>query len=204
MGTATDELSAAELRQQIDEQRGEISEDLVAIGDRVSPKRMTERKTAAVRERLAGVRDSVMGAKDSVVDKASDRGSALGDKATEAADQVRQAPELARRGTQGNPLAAGLIAFGGGLLAATLLPSSSREQQLVHDNVQPQLEAAAGQVGLAAQETVEAVKPAVEEAVVEVKDDAQQAVAEVKDTASSAAADVAEEARSGVDEVRPR
>ena len=86
----------------------------------------------------------------------------------------------------------------------TLLPSSSREQQLVHDNVQPQLEAAAGQVGVAAQETVEAVKPAVEEAVVEVKDDAQQAVAEVKDTASSAAADVAEEARTGVDEVRPR
>ncbi|MET0490628.1 MAG: DUF3618 domain-containing protein [Acidimicrobiales bacterium] len=204
MGTATDELSAAELRQQIDEQRGEISEDLVAIGDRVSPKRMTERKTAAVRERLAGVRDSVMGAKDSVVDKASDRGSALGDKASEAAEQVRQGPELARRGTQGNPLAAGLIAFGGGLLAATLLPSSSREQQLVHDNVQPQLEAAAGQVGVAAQETVEAVNPAVEEAVVEVKDDAQQAVAEVKDTASSAAADVAEEARSGVDEVRPR
>ncbi len=204
MGTTTGELSAADLREQIDEQRSEISEDLVAIGDRVSPKRMTERKAAAVRHRLVGVRESVMGAKDSVVDKASDTGTALGDKASGAVDQARQGPELARQGTRGNPLAAGLIAFGGGLIAASLLPSSSREQQLVDENIQPQLEAAAGQVGVAAQETAEAVKPAVQEAVAEVKDDAQHAVAEVKETASSAAADVTDEARAGVDEIRPR
>lgn len=209
MGTSTDELSAAQLREQLDQQRSELGQDLVAIGDRVSPKRVTERKTAAVRQRISGVRDSVMGAKDTVADKAGDlgdrageAGSTITDKASGAVDQVRQGPELARQGAQGNPLAAGLIAFGGGLLLATVLPSSSREQQLVDERIQPQLDQAAGQVGTMAQETVEAVKPAVQDAVAEVKDDAQQAVAEVKDTATSSASDVAEEAKGAADEVR--
>ncbi len=202
MGTSTDELSAAQLREQLDQQRSEIGQDLVAIGDRVSPKRVTERKTAAVRQRLSGVRDSVMGAKDSVTDKAGDAGSTITDKASGAVDQVRQGPEMARRGAQGNPLAAGLIAFGGGLLLASVLPSSNREQQLVDERIQPQLDQAAGQVGAAAQETVAAVKPAVQDAVAEVKDDAQQAVAEVKEAATSSGAELADEAKAAAAEVR--
>ena len=47
---------------------GTDDQDLVAIGDRVRPKPITQRKTAAVR-------DSVMGAKDSDVDKTSDSGA---------------------------------------------------------------------------------------------------------------------------------
>jgi hypothetical protein len=37
---------------------------------------------------------------------------------------------VARRQAQGNPLAAGLIAFGAGWLVSSLLPASRREQQL--------------------------------------------------------------------------
>lgn len=191
MGTSTDELSAAQLREQLDQQRNELGQDLEAIGDRVSPKRVTERKTAAVRQRLSGVRESVMGAKDTVADKTGDAGSAITDKVSGAVEQVRQGPELARQGAQGNPLAAGLIAFGGGLLLATALPSSNREQRLVDQSIQPQLDQAAAQVGTMAQETVEAVKPAV-----------QDAVAEVKDTAASSASEVADEAKGAAAEVR--
>ena len=209
MDTSTDQLSAAELRQQLDDQRAGIGQDLVAIGDRVSPKRVTERRAAAVKEKFSGLGQKVMGAKDTVADQASSMGGqigsageSVGQKAGDAADQVRRAPELARTQTQGNPLAAGLIAFGGGLLAATLLPTSRREQQLVDERIQPQLEDAAGHVGEMAQEAVESVKPAAQDAVTELKDEAQQAVAEVKEQASSAAGDVADDAKQRAGELR--
>ena len=190
MDSATDQLTADQLRNQLDQQRSEIGEDLVAIGDRVSPKRMAERRSAAVKQKATGVREAVMGAKDTVADKAagmgdqvSGAGGAVADKASAAADQIRQAPDMALSQTQGNPIAAGVIAFGAGMLAATLIPSTRREQRLVAEKVQPQLDEAAGRVGELAQETVEAVRPAAEQAATELKDEAQERVAAVKDEA---------------------
>jgi gas vesicle protein len=202
MATSTDQLSAEDLRRQLDEQRADIGNDLVAIGDRVSPKRMTERRTAAVKNKLSGARDAVMGAKDSVADKASEVTGQAGDAASGAADQLRHGPEVVKQQTQGNPLAAGLVAFGGGLLVATLIPPSRREQQLVHERVQPQLEEAASHVGEVAQGAVEEIKPAAQEAVSDLKDEAQQAVSEVKDEASSAAGEVADDAKQEASELR--
>ena len=126
MDSSADQVSAEDLRQQLDEQRAGLGQDLVAIGDRVSPKRVAERRTAAVRQKVGGMRDAVMGAKDTVADKASDLGdqaggvgSAVADRASTTVDQVRSGPELARTRTQGNPLAAGVIAFGAGCLLYT-------------------------------------------------------------------------------------
>lgn len=208
MDSSTDQLTAEELRRQLDEHRAGIGNDLVAIGDRVSPKRMTERRTVAVRQRMGGVRDAVMGAKDSVVDEAGDMGDragaaggSLGDRAAGAAEQVKAGPEMARRQTQGNPLAAGLVAFGAGLLAATVVPQGRREQQWVDERVQPQLTHAAEQAGRAAQETMEAVKPAAQEAESEVKEEARQAATDVKDEARRAGTEVTEQARQQADEV---
>ena len=42
------------------------------------------------------------------------------------------AATAARRQTQGNPLAAGLIAFGVGWLVSSLLPDSQKERELAH------------------------------------------------------------------------
>ncbi len=209
MGTSTEELSAEDLRRQLDEQRADLGQDLAAIGDRVSPKRVAERRTAAVKEKVGGVRNAVMGAKDSVVDKASGvgdqvsgAGGSVADTASAAADQLRGAPQAARSQAQGNPIAAGIVAFGAGLLAATLVPASRREQQLVAEKVQPQLTEAASRVGEVAQEAVEAVKPEVQDAAAELKDEAQQAVANVKDEASSKASEVADEAKQQAGDLR--
>ena len=49
--------------------------------------------------------------------------------ATRAAEEIRDAPDLIQQQTQGNPLAAGLIAFGTGLLLATLFPPTEAEQR---------------------------------------------------------------------------
>ena len=198
MDPATDQVSADELRHQLDERRADIGDDLVAIGDRVSPKRVAERRAAAVKQKVGGMRDAVMGAKDSVVDTAS----GVGDQASQAADQVRRGPEVARQQAQGNPLAAGLIAFGVGMLAATVIPSSRREQQLVADKVQPQLDEAASHIGEVAQEAMDTVRPEVEDAAAQLKDDAQQAVTNVKDDASTAAGEVADGAKQQADDLR--
>jgi len=81
---------------------------------------------AACASRLAagGVKDRVMGA-------ASDASDAVADKASSVAGQAGNVNVKGR--TQGNPLAAGLIAFGAGLLVSSLIPSSQKEQQAVSD-----------------------------------------------------------------------
>jgi Protein of unknown function (DUF3618) len=153
MGTSTDQLTAAELRQQLEQHRTEIGRDLVAIGDRVSPRRMTERRVAAVREKVARARVAVMGAADEASgtvrgaaetarERVSGTGEAISETASSAAERLSSAPEQVRETTQGNPLAAGLIAFGAGLLISSIVPPTSREQQLV-GQAEPQLERAA-------------------------------------------------------------
>ena len=85
------------------------------------------------------------------------------------------------RQTQGNPLAAGLIAFGVGWLVSSLLPASEKEKQLaqqaetaVREHKDTLLEPAKQ----AAQEIGEQLKPAAQEAVESVKATAQDAAAD--------------------------
>src|SRR5690625_7229979 len=59
------------------------------------------------------------------LDQATEQLSELKDQAGET---VLNIPEKVTSGTRGNPLAAGLIAFGVGWLAASLIPSSRMEQ----------------------------------------------------------------------------
>ncbi|MDG5809090.1 hypothetical protein P9869_42085 [Streptomyces ossamyceticus] len=66
------------------------------------------------------------------------------------------------RQTQGNPLAAGVITFGSGLLAASLLPTSQAEEQ------------AASQLSEKASEAIEPVKQAAVESAQKVKEDATE------------------------------
>jgi hypothetical protein len=109
-----------------------------------------------------------------------------------AAEQVRETPEAIQQQTQGNPLAAGLIAFGAGLLLATLFPPTEAEQR------------AAGAV----QERVEPIKDQALEAGREVKDHLQESAREsaqqVKQTATDATQEVKEQAKSSAEEVKDR
>ena len=106
---------------------------------------------------------------------------------------VQQAPDQVIRQTQGNPLAAGLIAFGVGWLVSSLLPTSEKEKQLasqaesaVREHSQPLVD----QAKQVAQEAAENLKPAAQEAVESVKATAQDGVQTVKAEGQSAAQDV--------------
>jgi gas vesicle protein len=203
--------TAEELRWEIDQRRSDLTRDFDAIGDRVSPQRMAERRVQAVKSRFGGIKESVMGARDSAVDGAGDAGQRAHGAAAgavhsaqeglhTAGERVAEVPDLVRQNTQGNPLAAGLVAFGLGLLAATVLPETRKERQLAR-NIQPQLEDAARTAaetgrGLAedlkpvAQDSARSLQESAKESVQHVADGAKDAAQSVKDHTQDAAGDV--------------
>ena len=121
--------SAEELRREIERTRGELSEDLEAIGDRVSPRRMVERRTNRVKDALSTGRERIFGRAEQVRGGAADAVGGARDSLGGAVDTVRQAPHMATEGAQGNPLAAGAVAFGMGFLVAAMFPGSQTEAQ---------------------------------------------------------------------------
>jgi hypothetical protein len=165
--------TAEELRGQLVMQRAEVSRDLDAIGDRVSPHRMVERRQAAVRQRFADVKERVMGSAESSVGAVHDAGASA---------------------AAGNPLAMGLMAFGAGLVAATLFPATRTERDLA-ERAQPALEKAASEAGPAARHVVEELKPAADDAVAELRETAMHAVSSVKEQAADAASETKHELR---------
>ena len=114
--------SAEELRRDIEETRGGLTETLDAIGDRVSPGRVIERRKNRMVQSVQSLRDRVMGS-------AADARDGMADSTSTAVDTVKGAPDVVRQQTQGSPVAAGAIAFGVGFLVAALLPPSEPEQR---------------------------------------------------------------------------
>ena len=133
---------------------------------------------------------------DSITSAASNIRESASSAAATAAEAVESAPQAVRRQTQGNPLAAGLIAFGAGWLVSSLLPPTRREQDAVT------------QAEDVAREHAKPVGEQLGHVAAQVKDNlrapAQQAVESVRSTAGHAASRVAEEARSAAEDVTGR
>ena len=178
----TTSAEAQLLRQEIESQRTMLGRDLEALGDHVSPGRMVERRRTAAAQRVRGVKDRLMGVAD-------DTTSAVTDRAESVAHAVAAAPDAACSQTQGSPLAMGLISFGVGLVAASLIPATREERKLAA-KAQPALQAAAEQAGTLAREDVDQLVPAAKEAAMDLRDDAADAARVVKDQAQAGAAEV--------------
>ncbi|CAL9597128.1 DUF3618 domain-containing protein [Streptomyces sp. enrichment culture] len=186
MGTSPDQVRA-----DIEATRDRLSQNVDRLADRTSPKRMVRRRTDRARSAASGLRARVMGVASDTGSAAADRTRHAAHSAQESAGQVgeavKQAPEQAMRQTQGNPLAAGVIAFGAGMLAASLLPESKSEQQAV------------SRISDRAGEMIEPVKAAAVESAQRLKEDATQTAREtathVKETAADAARTTGEQAR---------
>ena len=105
-------------------------------------------------------------------------------------------PPLSPRKAQGSPIAAGLIAFGAGLLVSSMLPASRAEQQAaqaVKDTAQPLVDdltdtakEIAGNLQEPAQQALEEVKATATDSTATVRDDAPSAAADVKAKAAEA------------------
>jgi hypothetical protein len=208
---------STKLKQEIEETRDDLSRDVDAVAFKASPQRIVADRVESAKSRVSDLKDRVMGTTHSSTE--SVRGSAQNATASSsqslhsAAESARQVPgqvaTQVRERAEGNPLAAGLIAFGIGWLVSSLLPASQAETrvaqqgtQLAKDRGAPLLEQAKEQVRQIGHDVGEHFEPAIQEAVESVKATAQQAAVEVKDHGSFAAQTVKDEARSQAEDAR--
>jgi gas vesicle protein len=192
-----------QIRSSIEQTQQHLSADIDALAAKVSPPRIVDRRVQQTRSAMTNLKDSIMGttadATSTVGGTASSAAGSAKDAAYSAkdtvaatfssvADTASSAPEQARQRTRGNPLAAGLIAFGAGWLVSSLLPATGREQQAA-----AQLKDLAVEKGTP---VVQQLGQAGQEAAQELRESAQQRVQSVKETAADAASTVAGEAQS--------
>lgn len=157
----------------------------------------------------SSVADKASSAKDAVADKASDAKDAVADKASDARDSLVSAKDSAvdsagaaaastKRRAQGNPIAAGLIAFGVGWLASSLIPASNAEKKAgtaLRERAEEPVKAAGQQLGEKAKEVAGHLQQPAKEAAGRVQQSATEGVQEVKDTAAGHADNLADEAK---------
>jgi ElaB/YqjD/DUF883 family membrane-anchored ribosome-binding protein len=174
--------SPEELNQDIASTRERLSRDVDELSDRVSPARIVERRKEAARSRIGSIRDAVMGTAEDVRDRATSAGGSAGDSAGDAVQQVRRTAE-------GNPLAAGLVAFGAGMLLSAMFPASEAEQRVARqarEQAGPVLDEARSM----GQEVGQHVKDVAQEAAQQVGDTAKESAQHLKDEGQSAAQQV--------------
>jgi gas vesicle protein len=199
-----------QIRAEIERTQSTLGQDVDALTEKVTPSRIVERRVGRVRSSMGRWKDSVMGTMptgsgapgtvsqtaQSVSGAASGAASNVSEAASSGMQAVQEAPQAIRRQAQGNPLAAGLIAFGAGWLVSSLLPASRKEQQLAgqaKDKIQqvgPPLAQAAGQAAAEVKENL--------------REPAQQAVESVRSTATEAGRTVSDEGRTAAEQVQGR
>ena len=219
------------IRQQIEDTRRELSYDVDALNEKVNPARVVDRRMTAAKGRMSSIKERVMGSAQnttsrtqglasnatgsvqgaasnvagSVQGAASSAADSVSNAASSAAGAVQQAPDTIIRQTQGNPLAAGLIAFGTGWLISSLLPATQKEQQLAQQAetaLKENKDALLAPAKQAAQEIGDELKPAAQQAVQEVRTTAQDAAQTVKEEGQSAAQDVQGQAQQSKERVQ--
>lgn len=185
-----------EIRADIERTRGELSHDVDTLGDRVNPGHVARRRMDRARSGMARVRDRVMGSAHDTMESAQGTTHDMADQGREAASSVaesaRSAPRKVREQTQGNPLAAGLVAFGLGLVIASVVPSSRTEQR------------AAKAVGEKAEPLVEGARSTAQEVVHDLEQPARESVDAVREAAKDAARSVGEHGREAAADIRSR
>ena len=201
MGQGTDE-SLTQQEREIEATRARLSRDTDELGDKLSPQRIVQRRTEAAKGRLGSMRDRVMGSASSVGGNVASTGSAVSSGASGAVgtvgDRMGDAAGMAQSRTQGNPLAAGLVAFGAGMVVSALIPPTEKEKQLsqaavdtAREHGQPVIDEAKS-VG---QEMGDNLKESAKQAADEVRSTAQESAETVKQEGQSSAQTVTDEAR---------
>jgi len=178
--------SPEQIQQQIETTRESLSSDVNQLADKVSPSAVVGRRVDRMKGSASSLRGRVMGAKPDTGRLQSAAGSVSGG--------VGNAPQALRQQAQGSPLAAGLIAFGLGVLASSLIPPSSAEQQL------------AARAEELAKEKAQELRGPVQERAQEIggqlKESAQESAQQIKQAATDAASETTEQARSRAEDVR--
>lgn len=142
----------SQIRANIERTQDDLGGNVNALGDRMNPRAAARRQAGKVRGTWQRIRDNVMGSASHAREDMMGAGSQAREGAQHAREGVRHASEAsrdrisaasasagdrmhtmgqqARQQTEGHPLAAGLVAFGLGVLASSLLPASQPERRM--------------------------------------------------------------------------
>lgn len=183
-----------EIRADIERTRAELSHNVDELTDTANPKNVADRQVGKMKDAVVGVKDKVMGTGDSAAD-------ALGEGAANVGDAVSGAPRRVKSKTRGNPLAAGVVAFGLGLLISSLIPSSKVEQQAVSD-LGPAIEPLKSEAADAAKELAENLREPAQTAVESVQAQAGESIQQLKQEGGAAKDQVQTQAATAKDTMR--
>jgi gas vesicle protein len=193
MGQAAEEQMTTEIAGT----RENLSRDVDALYDKVSPSRVIDRRKAAARSRLSSMKDRVMGSAEGAAGSVGGTASGAAGAAGGTAQQVTSA---VHRQTVGSPLGAGLIAFGAGMIVSALFPASQKEaeaaqrlKQTAQEHGQPLMDEAKS-VG---QDVGQQLKDKAAAAAEDLKSSVQDSARTVSEEGQSAAQSVKEEAQPG-------
>lgn len=200
MGERTEEL-----RREIESTRDDLGYTLDAIGDRVSPARVMERRKNRITGGVRGAVDKVMGkaqdARSSVSGAGQGAVQGLQSAGHGAVEGLHHAPDSLKSSTQGAPVMAGVVAFAAGFIAASLIPPTEKEQQgasMLADKLEP-VKAQLASVG---QEMAENLKEPAQQAAQDLKSTAQEGVQSVTETAKDAQQGTVAQVKDSVDTVK--
>jgi gas vesicle protein len=211
------------IRADIEATRARLGTNVDAVADKVTPSNIVHRQTDKVRDAVTGVKEKIMGAADHATTRTQDTlhtgtghttntmhsaGDTLHDakdnvaaKLSDAGTAVSNAPDQVKAKTAGNPLAAGLIAFGAGLLVSSLIPASQKEREAA-DQLKTAAQPLAAQVTDAAKTVAQDLKEPAQVAMENVKATATDAAQNVKTEGQYAAADVKDHATDAKDHIQ--
>lgn len=189
------------IRADIEQTRQRLGYDVDAVADKVTPSHIAHRQTEKVRGAVSGVKDRIMGTAEDTTDSLSDAADSARGALSNAGESMGQAKQKVTRKAQGNPLAAGLIAFGAGLLVSSLIPPSQKEQELAQ-TVKEKAEPVTQQLSDAASEAASHLKQPAQEAVQSVKETATESAQNVKQEAQDQGASVQDRAQEAQENLR--
>lgn len=171
-----------------------LGKDVARLSDRVSPEKIVGTRREKITHSFSAIKDQVMGIGDSAAQAAKDGAKSAAGSAQDAATSAQNAgggsgntSDAVRDKAQGNPVAAGLIAFGAGWLLSSLAPASDAEKK------------AASKVE---EHAADPLKQSAQEVAGNLKEPAQQAARSVQDTTTDAANRTAEHAKSATSDVQ--
>lgn len=218
-----------QIRQDIERTRADLSYDVNVLADETNPKNIAQRQkdkaVEGVKDTARNLKERIMGSDDqdqyrqgqygerygyasndpSVAGQAGQKlgeaKDAVADAAQQAKYKAQQAPREVRQSVRGNPLAAGLIAFGLGSLIGGLIPASRYESRAA-DQLKEKAAPLVDEVKGMAQDAVESVKPAAQEAVESVKQTAVEAKDNVAGQAQAAKDNVTDQAQASKENVQ--
>jgi uncharacterized protein YjbJ (UPF0337 family) len=193
------------IRADIEATRARLGTNVDAVADKVTPSHIVQRQTDKVKENVKdavfGVKEKVMGAADHAAGNVNSAAGGAGSHLGDAGSAIGDAPTQVKAKTQGNPLAAGLIAFGAGLLVSSLIPASQKEREAA-DALKTAAEPLTAELAEAAKDVADGLKGPAQDAMANIKATAADATDHVKADGQGAVADVKDRTGEAKDNVQ--